>query len=87
MPLPTLWESICALAGTDGTAEVGLDDAVGQSAVPMKVAEVEVRRMVDDGILVYAASEERIQLTDRGRRTCFDASGPTQSGLIIGPDE
>lgn len=70
MPLETLWECICRLSGEDGTNEVPLDDAVARSAVPHNVAVVEVRRMIEDGLI--EGDERTVKLTERGRRSCSD---------------
>jgi hypothetical protein len=81
MPLDTLWESICRLAGDDGKGSVRLEDAVHRSAVPQKVARVEVRRMIEDGLI--DGDEEMVQLTERGRRSCFEVNqAPGDNGVI-----
>lgn len=81
MPLATLWESICRLAGDDGTAHVRLEEAVDKSAVPKNVALVEVRRMIDDGLL--AGDGEVVQLTERGRKSCSEVNrSPADNGTI-----
>ena len=82
MPLDTLWESICRLAGDDGKGAVRLTEAVHRSAVPEKVAHVEVRRMIEDGLL--AGDNDTVQLTERGRRSCFEVNQTpiTDNGTI-----
>ena len=85
MPLATLWESICRLSGEDGTATVRLSEAVGKSAVPEQVAVVEVRRMIEDGLL--EGTEEMVQLTERGRRSCFETyQAPGMDNSTIAPE-
>ena len=71
MPYATLWETICRLAGDDGTALVNFDEAVGKSAVPRLVATVEVRKMVEDGLI--ESNDESLVLTERGRQSCGEA--------------
>jgi len=78
MPLETLWESICRLAGKEGIEGVRLDEAVKRSAVPENVAAVEVRRMLDDGLL--DGDEETVRLTERGRRECFAINAKAAMG-------
>jgi hypothetical protein len=84
MPLSTLWESICRLSGEDGTAPVPLLEAVGKSAVPEIVARVEVKRMVEDGLL--ESNGETVQLTDRGRKSCFDLNHVPGTAGVIAPE-
>jgi hypothetical protein len=84
MPLATLWESICRLAGDNGTVPVKLDDAVGKSAVPKNVALVEVRRMIEDGLI--DGDDETVQLTERGRKSCFESSQSPGDNGIIAPE-
>lgn len=78
--MQTLWEAICALAGEDGQAWVSLGEAVDKSAAPMKVAQVEVRRLVVDGLLEERG--ERLRLTERGRRTCIEVPATKEEGII-----
>jgi coproporphyrinogen III oxidase-like Fe-S oxidoreductase len=84
MPLSTLWESICRLSGEDGTSPVELMEAVGKSAVPEIVARVEVKRMVEDGLL--DTEGDTLQLTERGRKSCFERNRIATDGAIIAPD-
>lgn len=85
MPLATLWESICRLAGDDGGASVNLDEAVDKSAVPKNVALVEVRRMIEDGLI--SCEDDVIQLTERGRKGCVELnSNPVTGSQTVAPE-
>jgi hypothetical protein len=84
MPLDTLWESICRLAGDDGKGPVPLDEAVHRSAVPHNVARVEVRRMVEDGLIEVQA--ETVQLTERGRKSCFEVNQAPGNDGVVAPE-
>jgi hypothetical protein len=84
MPLSTLWESICRLSGEDGTATVQLMEAVGKSAVPEIVARVEIKRMVEDGLI--NANGETLLLTERGRKSCFEKNHVVGTESIIAPE-
>lgn len=81
--MQTLWEAISVLAGEDGDAWVELAEAVDKSAAPMIVAQVEVRRMVADGLL--EESGPRLRLTDRGRRIRTEFS-PREDDGFGGPE-
>jgi hypothetical protein len=70
MPKETLWEAICRLAGKDGNLDVHLPDAIDNSAVPEVVAVVEIRLMIEDGLL--ERDEDTLRLTERGRRACSE---------------
>jgi hypothetical protein len=49
--------------------------------VPEKVARVEVRLMIEDGLL--QGDEEMVQLTERGRKSCFDINqNPRDDGMV-----
>jgi hypothetical protein len=65
----TLWESICDRSGKDGQAEVNVAEAVGASAVNEAIGEVEIRRFLEDGLIVQSG-DGTIRLTDAGRNSC-----------------
>jgi hypothetical protein len=66
-------------------AGVNLDEAIRKSAVPENVANVEVRRMVDDGLLTR--EEDSVQLTERGRKNCVELnSNPVTGSQIVAPE-
>jgi len=81
MPLETLWECICRLAGEGGEAKVRIAEAVDASAVPEKVAVVELRLMVNDGLIT--TDDQELQLTERGRKACSEVQrSPTEDGVF-----
>jgi hypothetical protein len=69
MGIETLWESICHLAGPNGLQGVEIHEAVGRSAVNEAIANVELRNFERDG-LIQPVTENRIELTVKGRERC-----------------
>ncbi len=67
----TLWESICKLSGKDKTDVVSIAEAVDQSAVSRGIADVEIQRLVAEGMVTLLDSDQ-LQLTGEGRKACVD---------------
>lgn len=84
MPLNTLWESLCSLAGSDGSSPINVTEAVRLSAVPDVVAQVELKRMMEDGLL--EGDGEVVHLTDRGRKSCSDVNLTSEDNSTIAPE-
>ena len=70
MPYDTLWDSICRLAGEKHECEIRLSEAIDGSAVSEQIAAVEVRRLIEDGLV--EGDDQTIRLTERGRRACTE---------------
>ncbi len=68
MPYDTFWDSICRLAGESGDQTIPLAEAIDGSAVPDKIARIELRRFLEDGLV--EGDDQAIRLTERGRRAC-----------------
>ncbi len=67
----TLWESIVSLAGDERDQPVTISEAIARSAVGDKVAEVEIRRFIADGLLIEG-EDGTVRLSGRGQRMGAD---------------
>lgn len=83
MPLQTFWECICTIA-KDGDGDVPLADAIYRSAVPDAVAQVELRKMVSDGLVEEIEEGVTLRLTDRGRKLCGELNPGSSSDELLG---
>lgn len=67
----TLWESLCKLSGSDKTGVISVQEALEHSAVSRGIADVEIQRLIAEGML-FDAGNDQVQLTEEGRKACVD---------------
>lgn len=81
MPRLTFWESLIKLSGPALSDEVSVAAAVENSAVSAGIAEVQIKRLLQER-LIEVVDDDTIRLTEKGRSTVDGMHG---SQYFIGP--
>lgn len=81
MPRQTLWDSICDLAGKEGTQPVSIPQAVENSAASAGIVEVELRSFVEQDLVRMDEAIQTLTLTEHGIQ---EAQGRFHTSEITG---
>ena len=66
----TLWETVCSLAGNTGDDTFRLEEALNTAAAGPEIALVEIKQLLQQGMLEQTSTEGVLRLTQTGRLSC-----------------
>lgn len=78
----TLWETVCSLAGKNGDKTFQLEEALTTAAAGPDIALVEIRQLIQQGMLQETETEGELRLTQAGRLSCDEVHN---TAVILAP--